>query len=207
MTEQLMNAFLVTGSEWVLWLLFALSIASVGVMVERAMFLWRRRINVESVTLRLAILLDKGETEEAIALLSGVSMEASVSRSVLSRIGRPADALEDLYRAEVERARLSYERGISFLATLGSNAPFIGLFGTVLGIIAAFADLQSAAQGQNRAQVIMGSISEALIATAVGLLVAIPAVVAYNLIQRRVERSVGATEVLVRQVLARIRGV
>ncbi len=76
-----------------------------------------------------------------------------------------------------ERPR--YERFLSFLGTLGSNAPFIGLFGTVLGIIKAFNDLGAVAiQGSAIQQTVMTGISEALVATAVGLAVAIPAVVA-----------------------------
>jgi biopolymer transport protein ExbB len=76
------------------------------------------------------------------------------------------------------------ERGLTVLATLGSNAPFIGLFGTVLGIISAFAALGGTTQGG--ANSVMSGISEALVATAIGLLVAIPAVVAYNVFSRRI---------------------
>jgi biopolymer transport protein ExbB len=77
------------------------------------------------------------------------------------------------------------ERGLVFLGTLGNNAPFIGLFGTVLGIIKAFQDLATShAQGPSA---VMAGISEALGATAVGILVASPAVVAYNLCQRHIK--------------------
>ena len=80
----------------------------------------------------------------------------------------------------LERTRL--ESGLTILATLGSNAPFIGLFGTVLGIIQAFGAL--GAQHNNTSDIMVG-ISEALIATAVGLFVAIPAVVAFNMFSRK----------------------
>jgi len=75
--------------------------------------------------------------------------------------------------AVVESQRIQYERGLAYLGTLGSNAPFIGLFGTVMGIVRAFHDLarSSAALGT---QAVMAGIAEALVATAVGLLVAIP---------------------------------
>ena len=82
--------------------------------------------------------------------------------------------------------RLSLERRITFLGTLGANAPFIGLFGTVLGIISAFHNLAGNVKGGP--SVVMSGISEALVATALGLLVAIPGVIAYNYFVRRVKR-------------------
>jgi len=92
-----------------------------------------------------------------------------------------------------------------FLGTLGSNSPFVGLFGTVLGVVAAFKELgaasANAAAGGGMGNV-MGGIAEALIATAVGILVAIPAVIAYNIFQKKcndIEENTGA---LANQVLA-----
>lgn len=79
----------------------------------------------------------------------------------------------------------SLEKYLSFLATVGSNAPYIGLFGTVLGIMKSFNDMsQTTAQGQGS---VMAGISSALIATAAGLLAAIPAVLAYNYFQKQVK--------------------
>ena len=206
MVETLRNALDAAGSEWVLWLLFGLSVVSIAVIVERAWFLWARRVDVDALTQQLDTLLAEGRVEDARAALSKQrGMAARVSEAILQSFGDDSEALEDRYRAALERERLRYERSVGFLATLGANAPFIGLFGTVLGIIAAFADLEAAGAGQNRTQAVIGSISEALVATAVGLLVAIPAVVAYNQFQQQVERSVGTTEVLARTVMVRAR--
>ena len=86
------------------------------------------------------------------------------------------------------RERPRYERFLSILGTLGSNTPFIGLFGTVLGIIKAFKDLgMTASKGAEVQATVMAGISEALVATAVGLAVAIPAVVGYNLLTRQIK--------------------
>ncbi|MBM3274146.1 MAG: MotA/TolQ/ExbB proton channel family protein [Candidatus Sericytochromatia bacterium] len=94
------------------------------------------------------------------------------------------DRLKASLLAHRLRERNAAERGLVILGTLGNNAPFIGLFGTVLGIIKAFHDLaQSASQGPSA---VMAGISEALVATAVGILVAIPAVIAFNLCQRQI---------------------
>jgi biopolymer transport protein ExbB len=88
---------------------------------------------------------------------------------------------------------------LGVLATVGSNAPFLGLLGTVLGIIQAFGELAS--ESGNTAAV-MASISEALVATAVGLFVAIPAVVAYNTFSRRLKFILTESEVLLNLYLA-----
>jgi biopolymer transport protein ExbB/TolQ len=94
-------------------------------------------------------------------------------------------ALESAIDGEMIKRRRELERGMTLLGTLGNNAPFVGLLGTVIGVIVAFADL---ADGQNKVQMdkVMGGIAEALIATGVGLFVAIPAVVAYNVFQKRI---------------------
>ena len=97
-----------------------------------------------------------------------------------------------------ERHKL--DRGLVVLGTLGNNAPFIGLFGTVIGIIQAFHDLSSDPEGG--ASVVMGSISEALIATAVGLLVAIPAVIAFNSFNRVVKKHMANIQSLIKVILS-----
>jgi biopolymer transport protein ExbB len=95
------------------------------------------------------------------------------------------------------------ERGLAFLGTLGNNAPFIGLFGTVLGIIKAFRDL--AENSQAGAQAVMAGISEALVSTAIGLMVAIPAVIAFNFFQRQVRAHVTNADTLAHVILAELR--
>ena len=84
------------------------------------------------------------------------------------------------------------ERGLSFLATTGSSTPFIGLFGTVVGIIAAFQSIGEA--GQASLAVVGPGIAEALVATAVGLVTAIPATIAYNSFGTRIDGVMGMLE-------------
>lgn len=95
------------------------------------------------------------------------------------------DALERMLEAREIEDKRELEKGLSFLGTVGSNAPFVGLTGTVLGILAAFQGM--AASGTGGGAEVMGSISGALVATAAGLFVAIPAVVCHNMLQGRVE--------------------
>src|SRR5690606_27978756 len=93
------------------------------------------------------------------------------------------------------------ERRLGFLGTLGNNAPFIGLFGTVIGVIQAFDALEQGA-AQAASSGVMAAIAEALVATAVGIAVALPAVAAYNYLQQRVASILSGVEVLSNLVLA-----
>src|SRR5262249_38983332 len=107
----------------------------------------------------------------------------------------------------VERARL--ERWLAYLGTVGNNAPFVGLFGTVIGVIHAFEELgrstgqqAAASASQVASQAVMAAGGRALGATAVGILVALPAVAFYNYFQRRVSAILGESEALSSLVLA-----
>ena len=100
---------------------------------------------------------------------------------------------------EVIDERRVLERWMLLLGTLGNNAPFIGLFGTVLGVIKAFHDLAQSGAGP---EVVMAGLSEALVATAVGLLVALPCVFAFNLLSKRVKDLAAETQSLGRRMIA-----
>lgn len=179
-------AFTNLGAEWVLWLLIALSILSFGAMIERAAFYLARRPRPGDDLHRR--LLDGDLAGAAAAVEGREGLEAEVVRAVAAHAAKGPQAVREVVAATIERTRLDYERRVAFLGTLGSNAPFLGLFGTVLGIIRAFFDLarNPAAGG---AGTVMAGISEALVATAVGLFVALPAVVAYNQLQRALRRA------------------
>jgi biopolymer transport protein ExbB len=174
------------NAEWVLWLLAGLSIISIAVMLERAVYLMMHRLpNSGDVVLKLA----KGDLEGVKKDVSEhQGMEAAVLREGLGWADKGPDSVEQIINATMARERPRYERFLSFLGTLGSSTPFIGLFGTVLGIIKAFKDLGMAG-GKGGAETVMTGISEALVATAVGLAVAIPAVVGYNVLQRSVKNT------------------
>ncbi len=174
------------NAEWVLWLLAILSIISIAVMLERGVYLAMHRLpNSGDVVLKLA----KGDLEGVKAeIAKHQGMEAAVLREGLDWASKGPDSVEQIINATMARERPRYERFLSFLGTLGSSTPFIGLFGTVLGIIKAFKDLGMAG-GKGGAETVMTGISEALVATAVGLAVAIPAVVGYNVLQRSVKNT------------------
>ena len=93
--------------------------------------------------------------------------------------------VSDVIESELETVRHELESGMTMLGTLGNNAPFIGLLGTVIGVIEAFHQL-SDASNKGAMNNVMAGIAEALVATGVGLFVAIPAVVAYNIAQKKI---------------------
>jgi biopolymer transport protein ExbB len=161
-------------------------VVSVGIMIERAAFYLGRRLPNPGALARWLLGDDFDKAREAVAEHEGI--EAEVVRAALGQTDNGPDAVAKVVDAEIKKSRLEYEARLAFLATLGNNAPFIGLFGTVLGIIRAFGDLAKNPSAAGASSVMAG-ISEALIATAVGLLVALPAVVAYNIFQRALRRA------------------
>jgi len=191
-------------SEWVLWLLLGLSLLSVAVMVERWFFYRRRKLDFDAVKGEFSKLLDKGDFDAAAKLLAKYDcLETNVTLAGLRGYDKGPESVEELIAGALSRGKTEYERRLSILATLASNSPFIGLFGTVLGIIRSFKemskDLANASAG------VMAGIAEALIATAVGLLVAIPAVVAYNVFKGMVKESVTNTDGLTRVLMAELK--
>lgn len=115
----------------------------------------------------------------------GRTLPDRLAAFALSHTNLCPDALERLLEAREIEDKRELERGLGFLGTVGSNAPFVGLTGTVLGILAAFQAM--AASGAHGGAAVMSSIAGALVATAAGLFVAIPAVVFHNLLQARVD--------------------
>jgi biopolymer transport protein ExbB len=193
--------FALLGAEWVLWLLVGLSVISVGIMFERWRFFRKRSYDPTVISARIVPLVRAGDLEGARrALAQTPGMEAAVLTEGLSMFERGPAAVEEAMASAMSRERPALEKHLGFLGTLGNNAPFIGLFGTVLGIIVAFERLSEAQR--ESAKLVMQGISEALVATAVGILVAIPAVIAYNSFQRRVKRVVAHTDSLSHSLLA-----
>ena len=171
------------GTVPILWLLIVLSILSIAIILERTIVL--RSILHTSQKFRdqveEALKYNKLDALEKLQHDSS-SLEGRALSLSLQHLKKGRDqGFEEVFQfcAIQEKPRL--ERGLNFLATIGSNAPFIGLLGTVLGIMKAFKDLGATTTSLgNHTALVMDGIAEALVATAVGLFVAIPAVIAFN---------------------------
>jgi biopolymer transport protein ExbB len=202
--ESLNNFFIVIGSEWVLYLLLLLSVLSLFVMVERLRALSRERDDLDLLTAKLRMATRSNEkAEKEMERFKG--MAGRVALEGFKERDRGAHAVDEAMSAAITRERLKLEQNTAFLGTLGNNAPFIGLFGTVLGVIRAFRDLGVAGSDANTT-VVMGGISEALIATAVGLFVALPAVMVYNLLQRQIKTIATGAQVISHVLLSELKG-
>ena len=200
-----------SGAAWILSLLGSLSLISVAIIVERWLYFRTRDENLETLATALDEPLSQGNIPGAIAILEqSRSTAAAIAAAGLRLAPRGAMAGEKAMQSATALERSRLERFLTYLGTLGNNAPFVGLFGTVVGVIAAFEELGHGAPGhgsgsaasQVASQAVMSSIAEALVATAVGIVVALPAVAAYNYFQRRITTLLSGSEVLSNLVLA-----
>ena len=204
MLEQGMLKFALLGAEWVLWLLVALSVVCIAVSAERAFYLLRDGTDRSALAAAVNRYLAGGARQAFLQQIKALGgFEARVLEAGMEAADNGPESAEKAMEATATAERLNMERGLFVLATTGSNAPFIGLFGTVLGIIRAFHDLS--VNTAEASEAVMAGISEALVATAVGLLVAIPAVVLFNLFNRWVRGRLGRAESLADLTLARLR--
>lgn len=185
----------------VLILLFGLSIWSISIMIDRRRTLRNEGVSAELEQLRSSLVQqDRVAAEKWAASHPGVhakTLKAAIRATQTSTQNSLSIAVPQLIDREVRslltEERLRLEKGLPVLATLGANAPFVGLFGTVLGIIRAFAALGESSGAANS---VMSGISQALIATAAGLFVAIPAVVAFNVFSSRIREILAQCEAL-----------
>ncbi|WP_413559738.1 MotA/TolQ/ExbB proton channel family protein [Bdellovibrio sp. HCB209] len=174
------------ADQVVLWLLLILSVLSIGMILER--FFALRKVNAESqrVRTKIKMALQSNSVEDVEDLAKDPdSLEGRAAGHAMKHMkANGSKGLEEIFNTFALTERPELERYLNFLATLGSNAPYIGLFGTVLGIMKAFNDLATTPEAGQ--QTVMAGISMALVATAAGLFVAIPAVIAYNYYSKQV---------------------
>ncbi|OGR82202.1 MAG: hypothetical protein A3J74_01375 [Elusimicrobia bacterium RIFCSPHIGHO2_02_FULL_57_9] len=202
MNLSFLNTLALTGGDWVIWGLLLCSVAAIAAIIERGLLLFREEKSFDE--LRAALMgqfgQDLGLLEKTVRRFDGAA--GRILAAALAQAHHGAAGVEDLLVAASLDEKGKLERRLLLLGTLGNNAPFIGLFGTVLGVIKAFHDLSQSGSGP---EVVMQGLSEALIATAVGLFVAIPCVVSYNYFQKKVRELLSGTESLGRFILAQIR--
>jgi biopolymer transport protein ExbB len=196
-----LTGFAMLGATWVMWVLVGLSIGGVAVALDRALYLIRTSDNFRKLKADLLSMLRLGDVQAARErLASSRSVEARVAAAGLSNPEDGVASAEERIAGATQVAKIRMERRLAFLGTLGANAPFIGLLGTVIGIIRAFAELNDAA-GKVTAG-LMSEVGEALVATAIGIMVAIPAIAVFNAFQRIIKTRVARAESLGREVMA-----
>lgn len=198
-TELFLN-FALLGAEWVMYVLIACSILSLTIIIERAFYFSKIRGDFGAFVTELTSRLNSGDSlDKTAAWCSGQKLlEAEVAAIGLEGSDKPIKSAEDAMMASIISSRSRMDKGLTILGTLGNNTPFIGLFGTIIGIIQAFNAL--AMNDSEGPATVMAAIAEALVATAVGLMVAIPAVIAFNFYQRATKVRVNNSEAVSRIV-------
>jgi biopolymer transport protein ExbB len=208
--EQLTELMVQSGATWVLWLLIGLSFVALLIAGERSLVFRGIGGSAAALVPALRARLRAGDSLGAEKLLGEQgSVAGRVVQAGLAEADLGAPAAESAMSAALglERARL--EKRLGFLGTVGNNAPFVGLLGTVIGVVGAFDELgrpavmNAAALAPER---VMGTIAEALVATAVGLVVAIPSVALFNHFQGRVASALQEAETLGHVLIAHLRG-
>lgn len=169
--------------EWMARLILAgligLSLWSVQIMLERRRFFKQQQLPTD----QWLGLIKVGKKQEFLQQAKTINSQFSDSLEELSTLPRHEDR-DQLFQIFMQKYRAQAQKGIPVLGTLGSTTPFIGLLGTVMGIIVSFGKLSEGGGGTNA---VMFSLAEALVLTAVGLIVAIPAVIAFNYFNRQVK--------------------
>jgi len=201
MLTQLLLSIALLSTEWVIAALLLLSIWSIAIIIERIFVLHWRAGNLAKIQDRFKEAMNKGRATEAFEMLRrSNTSSARVVLRVMEAMKDGAVPFEEALTIAISEEKIDLERRVPILGTIGSNAPYVGLLGTVLGIIHAFHNLSLHVQGGP--SVIMKGISEALVATALGLLVAIPAVAAYNFFIRSIRKILVRAENSTRALVA-----
>jgi biopolymer transport protein ExbB len=189
-----------TGGSWVIYLLFGLSVLALAVIIERSIIVNRQFLYQVKM---LPVLMEKLEEEDPQSILKTLKTDSipyRIAHELLDHASKGVLSLERHLETRLSLEKRYLENHMIVLGTLGNNAPFIGLLGTVLGVIRAFHDLGAAA-GQGPEAVMQG-ISEALVATAVGILVALPCVAFYNSLQKRIRDTLVDADRFGKQLIA-----
>ena len=213
LVEWLQHLMTNLGAAWVMWLLLGLSVLSVAIMLERGWFYWSLRDDIAKLARELRERLRDDDIEGARKLLeASPSAEAAVVVAGLIEADRGHRSADEAMQSAAALQKMKLERRLAYLGTLGNNAPFIGLFGTVIGVVKAFEELgkpsavaavatESAFSAPTQ---VMAAIAEALVATAIGLAVAIPAVAMYNYFHRLSRSILANTDALSHVLLSHL---
>lgn len=181
---------LILAGGFTLIILAICSVVSLGVILERWLYYTRRsRVRRKDFMANIKKELQNGSIEEALKKCKKANTPFSdVAQAGLSFYGHGEKELSNnMERAIIIETNL-LEKHTSIVGTIGSTAVYIGLFGTVLGIIKAFNDISSS--GAGGINVVTTGISESLVCTAAGLIVAVPAVMAYNYFIKRIDNFI-----------------
>jgi biopolymer transport protein ExbB/TolQ len=196
------------GAEWINWVLVGLSLFGVAITTDRVLLYWRTRERFVELRGGLQACLRRGDISAALDLTRRDTLVRNVVRSGLEAVRRgerDPQAVEQEMLSTLSSERARYDARVAALTTVANIAPLVGLLGTIIGIVGAFYGLGRAGTAQSAGNPqVMTSIAEALVATAVGILVAVPGVVTFNLLRAHMATRLKQAEALMREILANI---
>jgi len=206
LTQGFLKFALATGPQWIMIILILCSILSISIIFERILYFQKFKGDFSKFIALLSQKLAKNEPFDKIsAWCSGQTLlESHIAAEGLERASQGVRVAEESMYANIVAAKTQLEKNTVILGTLGNNTPFVGLLGTIIGIIRAFHAL-SLSTGQHP-EAVMSSIAEALVATALGIFVAIPAVVAYNFTNRAIKKKLANADATASIILTHIGG-
>jgi biopolymer transport protein ExbB len=185
---------LIRVGGFTMYILLMLSVLSLAVILERCIYYQlRSRLKRRDFMAQVAGELKTGNVKRALEICKSADTPfSSVVYAGLNLYGHSEVVISNTMEREITIETTKLEKFTSIVGTIGSTAVYIGLFGTVLGIIRAFHDISTA--GSGGINVVINGISEALVCTAAGLCVAVPAVIAYNYFVKRVDNFISDME-------------
>jgi biopolymer transport protein ExbB len=184
--SSLLDLLLLGG--WVMVPLVLLSVLTIYLFIERIITIRQAGANPEAITERVRDYVRNGDVEGAISYCEQKDVPITrILKQGLERLGRPISEIQDAVQAAGKHETFELEKRTNLLASIAGIAPMLGFFGTVVGMIRAFQEIQNL-QGNVNPSVLAGGIWEALITTAAGLLVGILALFAYNFLLERIRR-------------------
>jgi biopolymer transport protein ExbB/TolQ len=196
------------GAEWVNWVLVIASFIGLAITIDRVLLYWRTRERFSALQSGLQDALRRQDLGSARTLVAGDSLVRNVLRAGLDAVGRgerDPKSVEEEMLAALAAERTRYDARVAWLTTIANIAPLVGLLGTIIGIVGAFYGLGQAGTTQSAGNPqVMSSIAEALASTAFGIFVAVPGVVAYNLLKAHMGVRLREAESLMREVLANL---
>ena len=196
------------GAEWVNWALVLLSIIGLAITIDRLILYTRTRERFGALQAALQDALRRQDLGAARGLVQSDSLVRNVLRAGLDAVGRgerDPKSVEEEMLATLAAERSRYDARVAWLTTIANIAPLVGLLGTIIGVVGAFYGLGQAGTTQSAGNPqVMSSIAEALASTAFGIFVAVPGVVAYNLLKAHMGVRLREAESLMREVLANL---
>jgi biopolymer transport protein ExbB len=208
LTQKLLDLTASFGADWVNFVLIGVSVVGLGVFIDRALFYLRTAERYPALRAAFSASLAASDLSGALRAVEGDSLTRNVVRAGLelaARGERQPASIEQAMLGQLSEERGRYEARLSVLATIGNIAPLIGLLGTVIGIVGAFYVLGKVGTVQAASNsLVMASIGEALVVTAFGIMVAVPAVVAFNGLKAHVNGRLKQAEALSRELVANL---